>query len=365
MAGRESKSDNGAPGDVAPMASSLLIRAAEPVATRLAVPRVWAVADDRLPRLEWRAETVHHVDATWETLAEFIKLATADLPSIEAFAQQWGVLGVDEAGRPGPPPGSSPIPALTRLVLEYPERRHDLMMAWARGDQRTVNEWFEPLSAWHDVASRFRAILHLAADRQGQRASNDGDIEAVLAQPIGITTWLGQHDRATGPDPDPDVVERQYVRPVGGESAETRRDQVVEDAINALLRTFPFQLRFTARAEGPPRLEAGLDDTGGAALADATQAFPRDWAAYAFPGPSLYPTLVLQLAMAVWWPAGLLRCSWCTNPFPQPAERAPRRDRATFCSSTCRMASKMANDRERARQRYARRGSTVDVRPQE
>gem|GEM_PF-3741273 len=349
-AARERLADRGARADPV---FGLLIRSSVLPATRLVVPRLWLVPDVRLPRLEWRAEFDHETVTTADLLADFIKLADAVPGSIEDFGRQWGPLGVNTAGQPGPPDGSAPITAIERLWWEGGDQQREDLKAYLHGKTRFADEWWEPISSWHHVASRFRAILRMTMDRQDQRMSNTGDIEVVRLEPTGISAWFGREDPFSRRSHDHAPREGRDGGTDPEVTPDARPDEVLEQAVNTLIRAFPYRLRFASRSPGPPDLMVGIEDRD---RDTATQ----PWAAYVHPAPSLFSTLVLQLGVAASWPLGLIQCTWCGNPYPQPAERSPRRDRAHFCSMSCRTEAKMKRDRDRARQRYAGRRSTAD-----
>lgn len=345
--------------DSAAVATGLLIRAADPPLTRLVVPRLWLAADERLVRLEWSAELARETVAGPDLLADFVKLADAAPVAIEGYARESGVLGINAEGRPGPPVGTAPLDLFARMWASQGREREDLRDDLIDGRRNVADQWWEPITIWHHVAARFRAVLRLAADLQDARPCDPGDIAAAVAEPTNLLAWSDRDDLARrNGDGDRDALDVDVVRAAMAKPLEGRPDQVLEHILNELIGSYPLRLRFAARVPGPSQLVIEVNEPRG----DAGSA---PWAAYLQPGSSLYPILVLRLAMAVWWPPGLLRCGWCGNPYPRPAERSPRRDRAHFCSASCRSASKQEQDRERARRRYAARRTAMTEQAEE
>ena len=300
------------------------------------VPRLWLVNDERMPRLEWRAERVREVDRDPDWLPTFVKLVDAEPEDIEAFARLRGVLGVNYDGRAGFPKETNLLTPFDQF-WEWEDRYQQIERHLALRSSGRVNDRFwEPINAWRAYARRFRAILRIALDVQEGREPSLTDRVDAEQEPLPFVpdvAWPLIPRLLPAPRPDPLSATGQLA---------------LETVVTKLLNELQLSVGVDLSGSAPGRLVLHMAPPEEEADREAP------WTVFLAPATGLYPTLVVQLVAAITSPFGLVRCSWCDNPYARSPERAPRADRRRFCSDECRGNAKKEANREISRRRYER-----------
>ncbi len=337
---------HGAPAGVAELVAS------GPTSMPVAVPRLWLANDERMPRLEWRPEREREVDRDPEWLPLFVKLAEAEPVDIEAFARLRGILGVNRDGLPGLRDDTRPLTPL-EWSWENEDRQRTRREDFARAGS-VLDHFWEPIDAWRTYARGFRAILRIAFDLQEGRGPTDADfVESfqLLRQPDSGEGW----NFPAGPASEQRVrLLMDGWRPRSRPSPVARSQYILGKVVAMLLDELRPSLRLSLNFPGPERL---LVVTPGN-LKQSTR--DEQWAPFLAPESGLYFTLAVQLLAAITSPLGLVRCSYCNNPYAPSAGRAPRADRRQFCSNDCRVSAKKEADRATSQRRYQRRREGVE-----
>ncbi len=317
----------------------------------VAVPKLWLAHDLMGPTIEWQPVLDHHAVPDGDLLAQFVKLADAGPETVVAFARQWGILGLDDKHRPILRGGGAPTSAI-QVPGDSPEELQARYVEWVSHPDRIRLQ--ELVAVWIAYARQFRALLRLVADLQDGRRPSANDLEATwnLARIL-----LDSDDRTAstaGSEETPSL-------PDGSETAGARPTSSNREA-GAVARLAIVRLM----AALPLRYDLELDPSGfGRSVLTLVKPVPpppvKPYLAFLFPGPSLFAILALRLVAAVTSQLGLLRCSWCSNPYPRPTHRAPEVTRRHFCSDACRHEAKKETNRAIARRRYAAKRGRSDA----
>ncbi len=318
-----------------------------PEGTRVAVPQLWLADDQSLPRLEWRPELDREVDRHPEWLADFVKLANAEPTVIAAFARQHGILGLNRDGHAGLREGSSPLTPFD-WFWENEDQRHERYRNAVTTGQ-VIDRFWEPIEAWRFFARRFRAILRIAFELQEERGPANEDFIETTTGELGTFNPRAGWRHSAAPLDEEAIHDLMKPRLGPGAPSPLERGRfALTKVITELLTEVRPSLRLNLSESGPGRLLVGIPFRG--------ESDDRDepWCPFLSPEAGLYVTLVVQLVASVTSPLGLVRCSWCHNPYARPSDRAPRADRRRFCTDDCRAEAKKEADRTLSRRRYER-----------
>lgn len=310
----------------------------------VAVPLLWLANDQQLPRLEWRPEMAREVtrDPSW--LPAFVKLAEAEPADIEEFARHRGVLGVNGHGGIGVRQHAPLLTPSDWHWVENNEQRVPPETVPISGS--AIEHFWEPIDAWWFYARHFRAILRMAYALQDGRCPADTDVAEACLTLGSFSKGLGWLFYKGTPSEQRVAQVMASLREDNASSPVELARTVVEGILTDMLHDLNLSVGLDLSGTRPSRLDLRLSSPEEEAGRDEPST------PFLAPESGLYTTLVVQLVAAVTSPLGLVRCSWCDNPYARPPERVPRADRRRFCSDDCRVNAKKDADRAMSRRRY-------------
>ncbi len=296
--------------------------------TRLAVPRrIRLVGDGTSASLHWSIDGGwQHGEPVMDALTEFLRLVSADDPrAFLRFAERFGVLGIQEDGRPGDPKGS---PGLPSIVEEEGVRWH-----------------VEPLAAWKVYARHARAVVILSeALRRQVPALGPIDAERFLRD-------AGMRDDDPWKTLPSAMVRFAVGYAMGNLSHNLNRAREHGLDVQRVSLATAVTSLWLNRSHLTPRLtwegDAPVLDL------DVTTFMGQSDDAGAWSPFALYSVLAGQLVAAISNAGRYARCSICGE-FYMPGERRARLDRSRFCSNDCQLQGDRKRKRESAARRRAR-----------